>query len=335
LNRYTQERVTQLYQHVQSTLEALPGVQTVSFTRTALLSGSTSTTGIFRQGATTQKDAKDMYIMSVSPKFFATMQIPVLRGRDFDERDVANPTAAVVINETAARKYFPNEDPVGQHVGQSPEESAQSEIVGIIRDTKYDSVRDAAPPTIYTAVGPGTRSLTVMVRTAGEPAAMTETVRHALQQLDPDVPMTGITTQSDQVNARFAQERLFALAYSLFGALALLLACIGLFGLMSYSVSRRTNEIGIRMALGAQRAGVVGMVLQESMVLVAIGVGTGLAGALAGGRYVESVLYGLTTTDVWTISSAIGATVLVSLAAGYLPARRAARVDPMVALRYE
>jgi len=196
-------------------------------------------------------------------------------------------------------------------------------------------VRDAAPPTIYTAVRPGTRSLTVMVRTAAEPAAMTETVRHALQQLDPDVPMTGITTQSDQVNARFAQERLFALAYSLFGALALLLACIGLFGLMSYSVSRRTNEIGIRMALGAQRAGVVGMVLQESMVLVAIGVVTGLAGALAGGRYVESVLYGLTTTDVWTISSAIGATVLVSLAAGYLPARRAARVDPMIALRYE
>jgi predicted permease len=335
LNRYSQERMTQLYQRVQSTLEALPGVQTVSFTRTALLSGSTSTTGIFRQGATTEKDAKDMYIMSVSPKFFATMQIPVLRGRDFNERDVANPTAAVMINETAAKKYFPNEDPIGQHVGQSPEESAQSEIVGIIRDTKYDSVRDAAPPTIYTAVRPGTRSLTVMVRTAGEPAAMTETVRHALQQLDPDVPMTGITTQSDQVDARFAQERLFALAYSLFGALALLLACIGLFGLMSYSVSRRTNEIGIRMALGAQRSGVVGMVLQESMVLVAIGVVTGLAGALAGGRYVESVLYGLTTTDVWTISSAIGATVLVSLAAGYLPARRAARVDPMVALRYE
>ena len=335
LNRYSQERITQLYQRVQSTLEALPGVQTVSFTRTALLSGSTSTTGIFRQGATTEKDAKDMYIMSVSPKFFATMQIPVLRGRDFDDRDVANPTAAVLINETAAKKYFPNEDPIGQHVGQSPEESAQSEIVGIIRDTKYDSVRDAAPPTIYTAVRPGTRSLYVMLRTAGEPAAMTETVRQALQQLDPDVPMTGITTQSDQVDARFAQERLFALAYSLFGALALLLACIGLFGLMSYSVSRRTNEIGIRMALGAQRAGVIAMVLQESMVLVAIGVVTGLAGALAGGRYVESVLFGLTTTDLLTISTAIGATVLVSLAAGFLPARRASRVDPMVALRYE
>jgi ABC-type antimicrobial peptide transport system permease subunit len=147
--------------------------------------------------------------------------------------------------------------------------------------------------------------------------------------------MTGITTQSEQVNNRFAQERLFALAYSLFGGLALLLACIGLFGLMSYSVSRRTNEIGIRMALGAQRAGVVSMVLRESMVMVAIGVVVGLAGAIAGGRFVESVLFGLSTTDAWTISAAIGATVLVSLAAGYLPARRASRVDPMVALRYE
>ena len=241
----------------------------------------------------------------------------------------------MLINETAAKKYFPNENPIGQRVGQSPEESAQSEIVGIIRDTKYDSVRDAAPPTIYTSIRPGTRSVMVMVRTAGEPAMMTETVRAALQRVDADVPMTGITTQSDQVDARFTQERLFALAYSLFGALALLLACIGLFGLMSYSVSRRTNEIGIRMALGAQRGSVVGMVLRESMLMVVIGVVIGLAGALAGGRFVESVLYGLSTTDVWTISGAIGATALVSLAAGYLPARRASRVDPMVALRYE
>jgi ABC-type antimicrobial peptide transport system permease subunit len=164
---------------------------------------------------------------------------------------------------------------------------------------------------------------------------MTETIRAALQRIDPDVPMTGITTQSDQVDARFAQERLFALAYSLFGGLALVLACIGLFGLMSYSVSRRTNEIGIRMALGAQRATVVNMVLSESMLMVTIGVVIGLAGALAGGRFVQSVLFGLSTTDLVTISAAIGATVLVSLAAGYLPARRASRVDPMVALRYE
>jgi predicted permease len=334
LNGYSAERITGLYQRMQSTLEALPGVQSVSFTRNALLSGSTSITGIFKQGQT-DKEAKDIYYMGVAPKFFDTMQIPVVMGRDFNERDAANPDNAAIINETAAKKYWPDENPIGQRLGQNIEESAKTEIIGVIRDTKYDSLRDAAPATMYTPIRAGTRSLTVLVRTATDPASLTETVRGAIQQLDPDVPMTGITTQSDQVEGRFAQERLFALAYSLFGLLALLLACIGLFGLMSYSVSRRTNEIGIRMALGAQRAGVVGMVLRESMLMVAIGVAIGLAGALGGGRFVESVLFGLSATDLWTIGAAIGATVLVSLAAGYLPARRASRVDPMVALRYE
>jgi predicted permease len=334
LNRYSPERTTQLYQRMQSSLEALPGVRSVTFTRNPLLSGSTSITGVYLQGQTDQQ-AKDMYYMAVAPKFFETLQIPLLAGRDFNERDTAQPEATAIINETAAKKYFPNQNPIGMRLGQNFEDSGKTEIIGVIRDTKYDSVRDAAPPTMYTPIRPGTRSLSVMVRTAVEPGSLTETVRTAMQQVDPDVPMTGVTTQSEQVDNRFAQERLFALAYSLFGGLALLLACIGLFGLMSYSVSRRTNEIGIRMALGAQRAGVVGMVLRESMLMVAIGVIVGLAGAIAGGRFVESVLFGLSTTDKWTIAAAIGATVLVSLAAGYLPARRASRVDPMVALRYE
>ena len=334
LNGYSPERTNQLYERMQASLEALPGVQSVSFTRNALLAGSTSITGIYKQGQA-DKEAKEIYYMAVAPKFFATMQIPIVAGRDFDARDVADPDASAIINETAAKKYWPNENPIGQRIGQNIEESGNTEIVGVIKDTKYDSLRDAAPATMYTPIRPGTRSLTVMVRTATDPASLTETVRSAMQQIDADVPMTGITTQTEQVSGRFAQERLFALAYSLFGALALLLACIGLFGLMSYSVSRRTNEIGIRMALGAQRAGVVGMVLRESMLMVAIGVMVGLAGAIAGGRFVESVLFGLSTTDTLTISGAIGVTALVSLMAGYLPARRAARVDPMVALRYE
>ena len=265
--------------------------------------------------------------MSVAPKFFDTMQIPVAARAATSTNAMSRiPTASALINETAAKKYFPNENPVGQRVGQSPEDSGKTEIVGIIRDTKYDSVRDAAPPTIYTRFGKAPVRSPCWSAPPASRRAMTETVRTAMQQIDPDVPMTGITTQSEQVGNRFAQERLFALAYSLFGALALLLACIGLFGLMSYSVSRRTNEIGIRMALGAQRAGVVGMVLRESMLMVAIGVVIGLAGAIGGGRFVESVLFGLSSTDVWTIGAAIGATVLVSLAAGYLPARRASRV---------
>jgi predicted permease len=334
LNGYSPERTSQLFQRMQSSLEALPGARSVSFTRNPLLAGSTSITGVYRQGQTDKK-ALEMYYMGVSPKFFDTLQIPIIAGRDFNERDVANPDGSAIINETAAKKYFANENPIGQRLGQNLEESGKMEIIGIISDTKYSSVRDAAPATIYTPIRAGTWSLTVMVRTAGEPASLTETVRTAMQQVDPDVPMTAVTTQSEQVENRFAQERLFALAYSLFGALALLLACIGLFGLMSYSVSRRTNEIGIRMALGAQRAGVVGMVLREAMLMVAIGVVIGLAGAIGGGRFVESVLFGLSPTDAWTLGAAISATVLVSLAAGYLPARRASRVDPMVALRYE
>jgi ABC-type antimicrobial peptide transport system permease subunit len=174
-----------------------------------------------------------------------------------------------------------------------------------------------------------------LMRTATDPSAMTESVRAAVRQVDSNVPVTNITTQIEQVEGRFAQERLFAMAYSLFGVLALLLACIGLFGLMSYNVSRRTNEIGIRMALGAQRKDVVRMVLSESLLLVAIGVAIGFGVALAAGRLVTSVLFGLSASDIATFVSAIVLMIAVSTLAGYLPARRASRVDPMIALHYE
>jgi predicted permease len=273
--------------------------------------------------------------MSASPNFFATLGIPIVLGRDFNERDAANPTASALINETAARKMFPNENPIGRRVGQQLENSGETEIIGVIRDTKYNSVRDEAPPTIYTSIRGNAGSVWVMMRTEGDPNAMIPAVRSTVQKIDPDVPTVGMTTQTEQLEGRFAQERLFALAYSLFGGLALLLACIGLFGLMSYSVSRRTNEIGIRMALGAQRSGVVSMVLRESMVMVVIGVVIGVAASIAAGRLIATVLFGLSATDAWTMAGAIGLMVIVSLAAGYLPARRAARVDPMTALRYE
>ena len=333
LNRYEPERVAQLYRQLQSSLEALPGTRSVGLSRTALLSGSESTTDIFIQGGSTK--GLGTYIMSVSPGFFKTLEIPIILGRDFNEHDVASPTASALINETAARKYFPNESPIGRRVGQSLEESGQTEIIGVIRDTKYNSVRDEAPPTIYTSIRGNAGAVWVMMRTEGDPNAMIGAVRNAVQKLDPDVPTAGMTTQTEQLEGRFAQERLFAMAYSLFGGLALLLACIGLFGLMSYSVSRRTNEIGIRMALGAQRGGVVGMVLRESMMMVAIGVVLGLAGAVAAGRLVASVLYGLTANDVWSMAAAVTLMLAVSFFAGYLPARRASRVDPMTALRYE
>jgi predicted permease len=289
---------------------------------------------MFVQGQS-QTQAHEIHVMSVSPAFFKTMEIPFVLGRPFDERDDAKPTASAIVNETAVRKYFGGQNPIGQRIGSSLEQNAESEIVGVIRDTKYDSLRDAAPPTLYRSLGTTAPNVTVMVRTAGDPANLIEPVRAAMNRVDPDVPVTNVSTQSEQVAGRFAQERLFAIAYSLFGALALLLACIGLFGLMSYSVSRRTNEIGIRMALGAERTGVVRMVLKESMVMVIVGVVVGLAAALAAGRFIATVLFGLQPNDVWTIAAAIAMMSVVACFAGYLPARRASRVDPMVALRYE
>ena len=338
-NRYDNNRIPQLRTRTEEALMALPGVQSVAWTRTMLLSGGQSITGLYVPGKT---QPYDIHVMQVSPEFFKTLEIPVLTGRGFTLQDASSPDAVGsvddgvgIINETAAKKFFDGSNPVGQRFGSSIESSGKSEIVGVIRDTKYHSLREPAPPTLYRLAPQTAGAVTVVVRTAGDPMNMIEPVRAAMRQVDPDLPLTGMTTQTDQIENRVAQERLFALAYSLFGGLALLLACIGLFGLMSYNVSRRTNEIGIRLALGAQRAGVVGMVLRESMVMVAVGVVIGVAGAIAAGRLITAILFGLESNDVWTMAAAIILMAAVSLIAGYLPARRASRVDPMVALRYE
>jgi predicted permease len=272
----------------------------------------------------------------ISPNFFDVMEIPILTGRGFTPRDDENAPKVAVINEAAMKKYFPNENPIGQRFGSSIENSGQIEIVGVLRDAKYNSLRDPAPPTMYVPYlqGRGGGSV-IAVRTATAPATVTSAVREAVRQVDPNLPMMDISTQLEQVERRFAQEKIFAQAYTLFSSLALLLAAIGLFGLMSYSVSRRTNEIGIRMALGAQRHDVLRLVLQESLILVVVGVGIGVAVALGTGRFVSTLLYGLAPTDVSTLAGATILMLVVATFAGVVPARRASHVDPMVALRYD
>jgi predicted permease len=330
-NRYENDRIPQLRTRTRDTLAALPGVQSVAFTRMTLLSGGQSITGMFVPG---RPQPHDIHLMQVSPEFLSTLDIPVLVGRGFVDQDTTRPDDVALINETAAKQFFDG-NPIGRRFGSNIETSSKTEIIGVIKDTKYHTLREPPPPTLYRVLPNNTGGFAVVLRTAGDPSAMIETVRTAMRQVDPDLPMTGVTTQTDQIEGRVAQERLFALAYSLFGGLALLLACIGLFGLMSYNVSRRTNEIGIRIALGAQRAGVVGMVLRESMIMVVIGVAIGLAAAIAAGRLIATILFGLESNDIWTMAAAIVLMAAVCLLAGYLPARRASRVDPMVALRYE
>lgn len=335
VNRYDADRTALIFRQVLERMSALPGVKAAALTRTTLLSGNTSTSSMWKQGQTSQTAAEEeMYMMDVSPTFFATMGIPVQVGRGFTDRDNRAAPKVAIINEASARKLFPDGDAVGRRIGGSFEKSNEFEIVGVVRDTKYSSVRDPGPPTMYRCVLQGpVRSLNVVLRTAGEPLAMTEAVRAAMREIDPTLPIQRFTSQSEQISLRFAQERLFATAYTAFGALALVLACIGLFGLMSYNVSRRTNEIGIRMALGAQRRNVVNMVMAESMLLVGLGMALGLGAALWAGRFVKAVVYGLSAHDAVTISTAVALITLVSALAGYLPARWASNVDPMLALR--
>jgi predicted permease len=339
LNRYDEPRARALYKDMLERFAAVPGVRGVAMSQPALLSGSSSSTGMYVQGRTygpTRNDGNEIYRVVVSPTFFDVMGIRIVRGRGITERDTADAPKVVVINEAAVRKYFPTEDPIGHRIGTSPETNGDLEVVGVLHDAKYNSVRDAVVPTEYLPYAQARLTNAVFeVRTAAAPAGAMGSIRDVGRQIDPNLPLTDVSTQIEQVEKRFQQERLFAQAYALFGALALLLASIGLFGLMSYNVSRRTNEIGVRMALGAQPRDVLRLVMGESMILVAIGAVLGVVAALGSARLIATQLFGVPPTDLAAVAAAIAIMGAVSAFAGYLPARRAARVDPMVALRYE
>jgi predicted permease len=303
------------------------------------MTGGVSSTSIFIHGRTytpkeLQGEGNDINRLIISPAFFGVMGLPVLTGRALtDHDDRAAPTVAV-INETAVRTYFRGVNPLGQRFGTNPNRPSDIEIVGVVRDAKYADLREAAPPTMYVSYLQAPRATTTFeLRTEAAPAA--GAVRDVVHQLDPNLPIVKISTQADEIERRLAMERLFAQAYAIFGGVALLLASVGLFGLMSYNVARRTAEMGIRMALGAQRIDVLRMVMRESLLLVAAGVVAGLAIAFGAGRLLATLLFGLAPHDLSTLMAAIAVMVVVSAVAAYLPARRASRVDPIVALRYE
>ena len=335
LNGYDDERIPLLYREVQERLEAIGGVQSVSLSRHPFLAGSTTTSSVHFQGEADDAD-NSAHLMTVSPEFFDTLRIPLMTGRHFDDRDALDAPEVAIVNAAAVREFLGGDEALGRRFGFSPEESDEIEVVGVVRDVKYRTVRDAAPPTVFLpylqrSIG----GMMFEVRTAADPRTLVPTVREAVRSIDANVPVTEVSTQSEQIENRFRQERYFAMSYSLFGGLAMLLAAIGLFGLASYNVAQRTNEIGIRMALGAQRGDVVRMVLRESLRLVAAGVALGIVATFAAGRLVATLLFGVAPMDVPTLAAATVAMILISTIAGYVPARRASRVDPAVALQYE
>ena len=337
LNRYDERDQNRLYEQIGERLRTIGGVRAVAWSNPGLMWTRRFSTSIFVQGRAYARGQRDTISqMVVSPGFFETMEIPLVAGRGFTAVDNEKAPPVAVINEAAARTYFPNESPLGRRIGSSLETSGRFEIVGILRNAKYNSVRDAAVPTMYRPylqAPPG--SVTFEVRTAGDPLSAIGGIREAVRQVDPNVPLIDVATQTEEIERRFGQEKMFAQAYALFGALALVVASIGLFGLMSYNVARRTYEIGVRMALGAERRDVLRLVMRESMILVLVGVALGLGSAAAVSRFVSNLLFGIAPTDPIAMAGAVAVMMLVSAVAGYLPARRASRVDPLVALRYE
>jgi len=338
LNRYDQARIARLHGEMLDRLPQVPGVRAATLSTPALLTGSMSRIGLFIQGRSGPVDRNTISVMTIAPNFFDAMNIPLVAGRGFTARDGLNAPRVVVINEAAARKYFPGENPLGRRVGPTFESRGDREIVGVVKDAKYNNVREAAPPTMYSSYLQQRRldvTTTFELRTAADPVTVVSSVRETIRQIDPNLPILNVSTQTDQIERRFAQEKVFAQAYALFGGLALLVASIGLFGLMSYNVARRTNEIGIRMALGARRRDVTRMVMGESLILVVAGVAIGGSVALAAGRLVSTLLFGVAPTDPATIALAVVLMVIASAFAAFVPARTASRVDPMIALRSE
>jgi len=336
LNRYDDKKSNTVIEEIATRLKGVAGVRAVGVSSVPLLANNVSSTGIFRPGRTyAPRQSDDIYILQVSPDYFKTMEIPLVAGRSFSDRDNQTAPKVVIINETAARKYFVNENPIGLRFGTSVEKSSDLEIVGVLRDTKYEGVRQEVPATMFVPALQSRPATVFQVRTAGDPAPIVGAIREAVRQVEPGLPLMDVSTQAEQIDKNLQQERVFAQAYAMFGGLAMLIASIGLFGLMSYSVARRTNEIGIRMALGAESRHVLRLVMSESMALVVLGIVVGLAVALAAGRLVTALLFGLAATDALSLVAATLVMLAVSSLAAYLPARRAARVDPLVALHYE
>jgi len=337
----TDERKFQFLQDGMTRLKAIPGVRDATVSNPILLSGGGFGNAMYVQGRDYPgqrylAERDDVSRVVVAPNYFATMGIPLMSGRGFTEHDHQKAPHVAVINEAAVRKFFPNENAIGRRVGTAIDDRDEIEIVGIVRDVRYESLRESPPPTMFFPhLQREPEDLVFSIRTAGDPTIVMNAARAAIGAVDPNIPIVRIETQLSTLETRFAHEKVLAQASTLFGGIALFVAAIGLFGLMAYNVSRRTREIGIRMAMGAERREVLGMVLRESMLLVAAGVVIGLGLSLAAGRMIASQLFGLEPTDPATMVAAMLVMLAVSVMAGYLPARRAARVDPMVALRYE
>jgi predicted permease len=352
----------ELFEHLREQIAAMPGVISVSYSFAPLLAGGLSTTS-FRFGP--KKEIKDADWMPASSDFFSTLKIPFVAGRNLSPADYVTATknsqmerareeakpgspkppaptvpTPVVVNEEFVKHYFSGMNALGQHFGAEDGSDEEHwgkgpgwEIVGVVGDAKYNDLKRAVAPTMYVPFANPDGSYEV--RTAADPKTYIAPIRSMISRLDENIPMEDPLTQSEHIEGLLSQERTIAQLASFFGVLALLLACIGLYGLLSYEVTRRTREIGIRMALGANRADLLRMLVSQGIVLACIGTAAGIVAAISMGHLLTKLLFGVKPNDPVTLISVTALLVAVALVAALIPARRATTVDPIVALRYE
>ena len=332
LSRYDLASSPALYRRLEERLSQIAGVRGVSFSRHGQLAGGRRSDDVGVVGRPVAED-RNVAINLVSPGFFSTMQLPMVRGRAFTARDHERAPRVAIVNESFARTFFPNENPLGRRLRQG---DSELEIVGVARDAKYYSLRQATEPILYVSyyqhdLGQASFAL----RTDGDPLTVAPAVRQAIREVDQTLSIFEVRTQRAAVDATLGQERLFAKLSTLFGALALVLSCIGVYGVMAYITARRTSEIGIRLALGAAGRSIVWLVMRRTVMLVGLGIAIGIAGAIGGARLFASLLYDLSTTDPLSLIGAVTIIAAVALIAALVPANRARHVSPIIALRNE
>jgi predicted permease len=335
---YKQQALANFYENLLSRFRSMPGVRSASLSDFLLVSYHWNDENLTIPGYTAPGNGKpNSALLSTDAEFLKTMQIPILLGRSFDPHDMASPRVAIV-SEVFAKKFFPCANPIGRRIGVGSRSAVDTEIVGVARDAHFNSLREELPAVLYV---PYTRYLddfggvSFEIRAAGDPLARAATVRAIVHDASPAVPVDGLTTQGAVIDNTISQQRTFADLCSGFAVLALLIACVGLYGTMAYTVARRTGEIGIRIALGAKRTVIVWMVLRQVCLLAGAGLTIGLVIAWQSSHVVESFLYGVKPNDAWVMAGAALALTVAAIAAGFAPAWRASRIDPMAALRHE
>jgi macrolide transport system ATP-binding/permease protein len=335
---YGEARLASFYADLQSRLASLPGVRSASMSNYALVSGSSSSVEISVPGSFPDGSQPATAMLYVGPGFFTTMRMSLLSGHEISDADLTSRNRVAVVNEVFARKYLGQTDAVGRSFTLASKSPANVEVIGVVRNARYNSLKGDIPPLAFLPYGQHLKFVGEMVyelRTEGEPSLLATTVRQIVRHMDARVPVSNIVTQRQQIARTIGQERTFAMLCSAFAVLALLMACVGLYGTTAYTVARRVNEMGVRMALGAQRSQLLWTVLSSIVITVGVGTIIGLAVAMVMTRLLQSFLFELTPNDPIVLTIAAAILFLAALIAGYVPARRASRMDPCLALRHE